>query len=160
MRFWTPTFTLVRLFVLTITQMLLLVMPYLSASFGGWCNRHYSPSGLDGRCRQDVSLSNRSCHILAWWGYGGDILGAQGFFGRGIERFCLIRCEPFCQGFNLGRNSEERIHVLAAIIVLACNLADGYLVILGRSIEPRTLHFVDCHNIVSRDVFKWFNALN
>lgn len=86
-------------------------------------------------------------------------LGAQGFFGRGIERFCLIRCEPFCQGFNLGRNSEERIHVLAAIIVLACNLADGYLVILGRSIEPRTLHFVDCHNIVSRDVFKWFNAL-
>ncbi len=65
---------------------------------------------------------------------------------------------PICK--IAGSNSEERIHVLAAIIVLACNLADGYLVILGRSIEPRTLHFVDCHNIVSRDVFKWFNALN
>ena len=32
MRFCTPTFTFVRLFVLTITQMLLLVMPYFSAA--------------------------------------------------------------------------------------------------------------------------------
>ena len=63
-------------------------------------------------------------------------LGAQGFFGRGIEGFCLIRCQPFCQGFYLGSHSEECIHVLSAIIVLACNLANGYLVILGRSVEP------------------------
>jgi len=97
---------------------------------------------------------------LAIFSLGGNMatvgLGTQGFLGRGIECLCLIRCQPFCQGFYLGSRSEECIHVFSAIVVLACNLAHGYLVILGRSVEPRTLHFVDCHNILARDVFKWF----
>ena len=36
----------------------------------------------------------------------------------------------------LGRNSEERIHMLSTIKVLACNLTHGNVVSLGRGIEP------------------------
>ena len=71
---------------------------------------------------------------LAIFSLGGNMtvgLGAQGFLGHGIEGFCLIRCQPFCQGFNLGRNSEEGIHVLSAIIVLAAIMHIGMSFLLA-----------------------------
>lgn len=58
-------------------------------------------------------------------------IGAQAQQYDGINTYTY---DYGLSGFNLGSNSEKRIHVLAAIIVLACDLANGYLVILGRSI--------------------------
>ena len=86
-------------------------------------------------------------------------LGAKRFSSRGIEYYCLFGGEPLRQGFNLGSNSEEFIHVLSAVVVPASNLANGYLVFLGRSIEPRLLYLVDSHDIFARDIVKRLDVL-
>ena len=60
--------------------------------------------------------------------------------------------KPVSDGGDVCRQSEAFLHMAPAIIVLACNPANGYLVALGGCIEPGRLDLITGNDFLTGNV--------
>ena len=78
--------------------------------------------------------------------FGGNLMAigvcpkCRGFHG---EKFLhLLGCQPLGDLADVNGYTKELINVFLAVVVLACDTADRYLVAFGRGIKPRLLDLI------------------